>query len=171
MKLLSATFENVLGLNGQISFEENKPLLIYGDNIAGKSNIINMLRYCLIPKAKTRKAYVEEKRLKKNEILLESNSQGRIEIFFEQENTFYRLSYTFSRKTKSVGEVLKLFEGQKTIIPTEDDPRCQALKKIEWQDLGVKSLKSLRENLLEIGIYPEIIVEEKFYNLIYDKVS
>jgi len=55
MRLVLVNFNNILGLNGSLNFPEGKPLLIYGANIAGKSNIINMLRYYLIPKTKERK--------------------------------------------------------------------------------------------------------------------
>lgn len=104
MKLILANFDNVLGLNGSLNFVEGKPLLIYGENIAGKSNIINVLRYCLIPKWKEKKGYAEEKRLKKNEILLQKNSSGSVEIYFEQNKNFYKLYYYFSRRGKNVSQ-------------------------------------------------------------------
>ena len=61
MRLILANFDKVLGLKGCINFGENKPLLIYGENIAGKSNIINVLRYCLIPKFKGKKVTAKKK--------------------------------------------------------------------------------------------------------------
>jgi hypothetical protein len=157
MRLILVNFENVLGLNGQLSFEREKPLLIYGDNIAGKSNIINMLRYCLIPGARAKKGYAEEKRLKKNEILLETNSSGKVTIHFEQLNKFYKLNYIFSRKGKRVGQLQRIFEGPPVELPVEDSQKSQALQKIEWRDLDASSTRSLKEKLVEIGIYPELL--------------
>jgi hypothetical protein len=156
MRLILVNFENVLGLNGQLGFERERPLLIYGDNIAGKSNIINMLRYCLIPGARTKKGYVEEKRLTKNEILLDKNSSGKVDIYFEQLNKFYKLNYSFSKKGKRVGQLQKIFEGTPTELPIEDSKKNEALQKIEWRDLDASSPKSLKAKLTEIGIYPEL---------------
>jgi len=157
MKLVLANFDNVLGLNGCVNFVEGKPLLIYGENIAGKSNIINMLRYCLIPKWKEKKRYAEEKRLQKNEILLQKNSSGSVEIYFEQNKKFYKLYFFFARKGKNVGQTQKMFESNIVELRNEDDERFQALRELEWKDLGVSSLKSFKEKLAEIGIYPEIL--------------
>lgn len=157
MKLILANFNNVLGLNGFLNFVEGKPLLIYGENIAGKSNIINMLRYCLIPKWKQKRGYAEEKRLKKNEILLKKNSTGSVEVYFEQNRKFYKLYFYFSRKGKNVSQTQKMFESNVVELPVEDDERIQILEKLEWKDLGVTRLKLLKEKLIEIGIYPEIL--------------
>ncbi|MGB9693346.1 MAG: AAA family ATPase, partial [Fervidobacterium sp.] len=142
MRLILTNFNNVLGLRGYISFAENKPLLIYGENIAGKSNIINVLRYCLIPKVKEKKGYTEEKRLNKNEILLEKNSVGNVEIYFEQREKFYKLYYSFSRKSKNVGQIQRLYESDKTDLPERDEEKIHALKNLPWKDLGVSSSKS-----------------------------
>lgn len=157
MRLILTNFNNVLGLRGYISFVENKPLLIYGENIAGKSNIINVLRYCLIPKMKEKKGYTEEKRLNKNEILLEKNSTGNVEIYFEQRGKFYKLYYSFSRKGKNVGQIQRLYESDKTDLPEIDEEQIHSLKNLPWKDLGVSSSKSLKERLIELGIYPEVL--------------
>jgi gas vesicle protein len=157
MRLILASFNNVLGLNGCLSFVERKPLLIYGENIAGKSNIINMLRYCLIPKVREKKGYAEEKRLRKDEILLEKNTSGNVEIYFEQTSKFYKLSYSFSRKGKYVGQLQRIYETDVVELPLDDSERNEALKKLEWKDLGASSHKSLKEKLVEIGIYPEVL--------------
>jgi energy-coupling factor transporter ATP-binding protein EcfA2 len=157
VKLILATFDNVLGLNGQLSFAKGKPLLIYGENIAGKSNIINMLRYCLIPKTREKKGYAEEKRLRKDEILLERNSSGNVEICFEQASKLYKLCYSFSRRGKYVGQLQRIYESDAVELPVEDDERSQTLKKLEWKDLEASSHRSLKEKLVEIGIYPEVL--------------
>jgi len=157
VRLILTNFNNVLGLRGYISFVENKPLLIYGENIAGKSNIINVLRYCLIPKMKEKKGYTEEKRLNKNEILLEKNSTGNIEIYFEQRGKFYKLYYSFSRKGKNVGQIQRLYESDKTDLPERDEEKIHSLKNLPWKDLGISSSKSLKEKLIELGIYPEVL--------------
>ncbi|MDH5266215.1 MAG: AAA family ATPase [Candidatus Bathyarchaeota archaeon] len=157
MKIILANFDNVLGLNGSLNFIDGKPLLIYGENIAGKSNIINTLRYCLIPKWRRKRGYAEEKRLKKNEILLEKNSAGSVEIYFEQRGKLYKLRFYFSRKQKNVSQTQRIFESNTVKLSIEDDERIQTLKKLEWKDLGASTLKLLKEKLIGIGIYPEIL--------------
>lgn len=157
MRLILANFDNVLGLKGHLGFVKDKPLLIYGENIAGKSNTINILRYCLIPKVKEKKSYAEEKRLKKDEILLERNSSGSAEVYFEQKNKFYKLYYSFSRKGKKVGQLRKIYESDEVNLPEEDEERIQFLKNISWKDMDVSTQKCLKEKLVEIGIYPEVL--------------
>jgi len=157
MKLILARFNNVIGLNGFINFVENKPLLIYGENITGKSNIINMLRYCLIPKIKEKRGYSEEKRLKKDEILLEENSTGTVEIYFEQNAKLYKLYYFFSRGKRNVSQTQRLFESEFAPLPTDDSDKIKALEKLNWKDLGITSSKALKEKLLELGIFPEVL--------------
>jgi len=157
MRLILVNFNNVLGLNGYLNFVEGKPLLIYGENRAGKSNIINMLRYCLIPKLGKKKGYAEEKRLKKNEILLKKNATGSVEIYFQQGKKLYKLYYFFSRKGKNVRQVQKLFESELIELPIKDDERIKALQDIEWKDLAVSSSRALKKKFEEIKIYPEIL--------------
>jgi len=157
MELVLVKFNNTLGLNGSLNFVKNKPLLIYGENIAGKSNIINMLRYCLIPKLRERKGYAEEKRLKKDEILLKKNTSGSVEIYFQQNGKLYKLYYYFSRKGKNVRQSQKLFESKQIELPLEDEERITILSNLEWKDLGATSPKLLKEKLVDIGIYPEIL--------------
>lgn len=157
MRLILANFNNVLGLNGYLNFVVGKPLLIYGENIAGKSNIVNILRYCLIPKIKEKKGYAEEKRLRRDEILLRKNSSGSIEIYFEQNNKFYKLYYSFSRKGKNVGQLERIYESETMKLPNEDEKRVQILRGLDWKDLEASTYKSLKEKLVEIGIYPEIL--------------
>ena len=67
MKLLMMTQENVLGLNGTKNFISGQPVIFYGENLSGKTNIVNTLRYCLIPKdpRQRKRTYSEEQRLKK----------------------------------------------------------------------------------------------------------
>jgi hypothetical protein len=158
MRLILANFNNILGLNGCLNFTQGKPLLIYGQNIAGKSNIINMLRYCLIPKfGKEKRAYSEEKRLTKNEILLQKNLTGSVEVYFEQNQKLYKLYYYFSRKGKRVSQLQKLSESSLTELPIEDEEKLGALCKLEWNDSGASTLKLLKEKFVQIGIYPEIL--------------
>jgi hypothetical protein len=157
MKLILAKFNNVLGLDGSINFVENKPLFLYGENIAGKSNIINMLRYCLIPKMKEKRGYSEEKRLGKDEILLQENSSGTVEIYFEQKAKLYKLYYFFSRGKRNVSQVQRLFESELTSLPIDDLDRINVLEKLNWKDLGITSSKALKEKLLELQVFPEIL--------------
>jgi DNA repair exonuclease SbcCD ATPase subunit len=157
MRLILVKFNNVLGLNGSINFVENKPLFLYGENIAGKSNIINMLRYCLIPKMKEKRGYSEEKRLEKDEILLQENSSGTVEIYFEQNAKLYKLYYFFSRGKRNVSQVQRLFESELSPLPIDDLDRTNVLEKLNWKDLGITSSKALKEKLLELQVFPEIL--------------
>jgi len=158
MRLILAVFNNVLGLNGYINFVKGTPILIYGENIAGKSNIINMLRYCLIPpKRGKKKGYTEEKRLKKNEILLKKSSAGIIEIYFEQAVSLYKLEYHFIRKSGVVRQKQKLFQAKKIELPTDDDERLSALRRIDWKKPLASSIGGIKEKIIELKIYPEVL--------------
>lgn len=50
-----------------------------------------------------------------------------------------------------------MFESDLMELPSEDGERIQTLKRLEWRDLGTSTIKLLKEKLLEIGIYPEIL--------------
>jgi len=50
MKLSKVDFANVMELEGSIVFPESKAVVIYGENKAGKSNIIHALRYAFLSK-------------------------------------------------------------------------------------------------------------------------
>jgi len=72
MRLLMTSFKDILGLNGTVNFLKGQPVIFYGENLAGKTNIVNALRYCLIPKdpRQRKRTYSEEQRLAKDEMVL-----------------------------------------------------------------------------------------------------
>ena len=61
MRFVLVKVRDVMGLTGVIGFSTN-PILLYGRNLAGKTNLINLIRYCFVF-GKSRKSYSEEKRL------------------------------------------------------------------------------------------------------------
>jgi len=85
MKLARVAFENVMELEGYIAFPEGKAIVIYGENKAGKSNIIHALRYAFLSKVvRPRKSpgYNELKLVTGKEIA-PAEGVGRILIEFE----------------------------------------------------------------------------------------
>ena len=50
MRLTKIAFANAMELEGSIAFPEGKAVVIYGENKAGKSNIIHALRYAFLSK-------------------------------------------------------------------------------------------------------------------------
>jgi len=82
---------------------------------------------------------------------------GSVEIFFEQKGKFYKLYYAFSRGGKNVRQIQRLYESDGAILPKEDGKRIHALRNLQWRDLGVSTSKALKEKLVELGIYPEVL--------------
>ena len=85
MKLARVTFENVMELEGSIAFPEGKAIVIYGENKAGKSNIIHALRYAFLSKViRPRKSPgYDELKLVTGKEIAPAEGVGRILIEFE----------------------------------------------------------------------------------------
>jgi len=85
MKLARVAFENVMELEGSIAFPEGKAIVIYGENKAGKSNIIHALRYAFLSKViRPRKSPgYDELKLVTGKEIAPAEGVGRILIEFE----------------------------------------------------------------------------------------
>lgn len=85
MKLARVAFENVMELEGSIAFPEGKAIVIYGENKAGKSNIIHALRYAFLSKViRPRKTPgYDELKLVTGKEIAPAEGVGRILIEFE----------------------------------------------------------------------------------------
>jgi len=93
MKLAKATFENAMELEGSIAFPEGKAVVIYGENKAGKSNIIHALRYAFLSKVvRPRKnpGYDELKLVTGKEIA-PAEGVGKIVIEFEHNGAQFEI--------------------------------------------------------------------------------
>ena len=86
MKLARVSFKNVMELEGSVTFPEGKTVVIYGENKAGKSNIIHALRYAFLNKvirgAGKASGYDELKLVTGKEIA-PSQGMGTISVEFE----------------------------------------------------------------------------------------
>lgn len=161
MRLLMINFKDILGLNGTINFLRGQPVVFYGENLAGKTNIVNALRYCLIPKdpRKRKRTYSEEQRLTKDEMLLSPLKEGNITIYFAQGEKLYQLTYIFKRVSSgTVRQRQEMYEAKAVSFPKYDDKELRNfLSRITWKRLDVYSVIEIANKMIEVGIYPEIL--------------
>ena len=159
MKLLMIDFKDVLGLNGTLNFLKGQPVILYGENLAGKTNVINILRYCLIPKRARKRTYSEEQRLSKNEFLIAPLKEGKLIVYFVQNEKLYQLAYSFRRTPSgAVNQIQRMYETEVNSIPDYEDEELRAfLSGLEWERLDVYSVDQIKEKIIEIGMYPEIL--------------
>ena len=161
MRLLLTDFKDVLGLNGTINFLKGQPVIFYGENLAGKTNIVNALRYCLIPKdpRKRKRTYSEEQRLTRDEILLSPLEEGKTTTYFAQDEKLYRLTYMFRRTSSgTVKQTQRMYESEPVPIPEYEDEELVAfLEELDWKKLPIYGVDEIASKIIEIGIYPEIL--------------
>ncbi len=150
MRFLLVEVAGVLGLHGIIDFTKN-PVLFYGRNLAGKTNLINLIRFCFVFKKGGK--YTEEKRLDKDELLPSKSKDGKAVFYFGHKGKFYRLDYTFKRSGSTVGQKVQFYETQS--LPDGNQTR-EALAKANWT-LAASNTTQLKERLVESEIYSEMI--------------
>ncbi|MEA3298402.1 MAG: ATP-binding protein, partial [Chloroflexota bacterium] len=93
MKLARVSFEHAMELEGSMVFPEGKTVVIYGENKAGKSNIIHALRYAFLSKViRPRKnpGYDELKLVTTKEIA-PAEGVGKISVEFEHEGKYFEI--------------------------------------------------------------------------------
>lgn len=155
MRFLLADFDGVLGVQGEVVFPQNRPLVLYGENVSGKSNIINALRYCLNPPLGRRGSdYAEDKLPAKQEMLVDPLDKDSVTIYFVQGEELFKLEYRFTRSASGVNrhEALYITEGEP---PTEDVPT--ALRSVDWGSRDVTGVTKIKDKLEEKEVYPEIL--------------
>ncbi len=150
MRFLHVEVAGVLGLHGIIDFTKN-PVLFYGRNLSGKTNLINLIRFCFVFKKGGK--YTEEKRLDKDELLPGQSKDGKAVFYFGHKGKFYRLDYTFKRSGSAVGQKVQFYETQS--LPDGNQTR-EALAKANWT-LAASNATQLKEKLLENEIYSDMI--------------
>lgn len=99
MRLARVAFENVMELDGSIVFPESKAVVIYGENKAGKSNIIHALRYAFLSKAvsPTRTSGYDELKLVTFKELAPAEGSGSIAIEFEHDGQQFEIHREIDR--------------------------------------------------------------------------
>ena len=152
MRFVSIEVKNVLGLQGTIDFVKN-PTLFYGRNLSGKTNVINLIRYCFVFKKASRK-YTEEKRLDRDELLITGPKEGRAVFHFDHRNRLYKLEYLFKKAVRNVSQKIQLYEAP-TRLPVEGSVHA-SLKAIQWM-LIASNANQLKEKFSELGIYSDVI--------------
>ena len=152
MRFVFVEVTNVLGLHGSVDFAGN-PTLLYGRNLAGKTNLINLIRYCFVSR-KTSKIYTEEKRLSKDELLLNQAKEGHASFYFHHRNSLYRLEYSFKRRAHATRQKVCLYEAK--TFPQLNEKAVDSLRNLEW-NLLASNASQLKEEFGEVGIYPDII--------------
>lgn len=153
MRFVFVDISNVLGLQGSINFLKN-PLLLYGRNLAGKTNVINLIRYCFVS-GKSSKRYKEENRLSKDELILNQSKDGRTTFYFEHKGRLFKTEYQFRRSHNTVNQKVRLYEAS--------DPHSlsgsieSTLKSIRWGEPVATNASQLKEKFVELQIYSDII--------------
>jgi energy-coupling factor transporter ATP-binding protein EcfA2 len=99
MKLNKVTLENVMELEGSIVFHAGKTVVIYGENKAGKSNIIHALRYAFLSKViKPRKAAgYDELKLVTTKEMAPAEGTGRVILEFEHDGQQFEICREIDR--------------------------------------------------------------------------
>lgn len=99
MKLARVAFENVMELEGSIAFPEGKAIVIYGENKAGKSNIIHALRYAFLSKVigPRRTPGYDELKLVTGKEIAPAEGAGRILIEFEHNGEQFEIRREIDR--------------------------------------------------------------------------
>jgi hypothetical protein len=155
MRFLFADFDGVLGVQGEMVLPQDRPLVLYGENVSGKSNIINALRYCMNPPLGRRGSdYAEDKLPKRQEMLVDPLDEGSVTIYFVQGEELFKLEYGFTRSGSGVNrrEALYITEGEP---PTEDIPT--ALRRVDWGSRDETGVTAIKDTLEEKEVYPEIL--------------
>ena len=99
MKLTRVAFENAMELEGSIVFPEGKAVVIYGENKAGKSNIIHALRYAFLSKviSSRRAAGYDELRLVSFKEIAPTDGMGKITVEFEHNGEQFEIHREIDR--------------------------------------------------------------------------
>lgn len=150
MRFIAIKVRNVMGLTGEVGFSRN-PILLYGRNLAGKTNLINLIRYCFVF-GKTRKNYTEEKKLQQEELLLSGSKDGNAIFFFEHRKKLYKLEYDFRRANLRITQKVFLYEVEGPYTSEEDIERRFG----GFQPFATNVTK-VKDRFNEVGIYSDII--------------
>ena len=153
MRFVFVDISNVLGLRGSINFLKN-PSLLYGRNLAGKTNVINLIRYCFVS-GKSGKKYKEENRLSKDELLLNQSKDGKATFYLEHKGKLFKLEYQFRRSYNTVNQRVHLYETSD--LPSLSGNTEDILKDIRWGEPIASNLTQLREKLVGLEIYSDMI--------------
>ena len=100
MELSRVDFENVIELEGSITFPEGKTVVIYGENKAGKSNIIHALRYAFLSKVIRGGGKVsgyDELKLVSSKEIVPTDGVGRISVEFEHNGEQFEIRREIDR--------------------------------------------------------------------------
>ena len=155
MKLILASFDGLFGLKGKISFAPPSLIILYGPNMAGKTNVITALRMCFWGHKIFSKNW-----LQKEEVILAPLTEGAVTCYFAQLNKFYKITYAFKRYEESVRRRCGLWSASliefDASMPPEDLHRW--LETVDWEKgKEAAAPKEIKMHLEEIGIYPEIV--------------
>jgi len=150
MRFILVRVRDVMGLTGAVGFSKN-PILLYGRNLAGKTNLINLVRYCFVF-GKSRKNYSEEKRLQQDELLLRDSRDGSATFYFEHRNRVYKLEYNFRRSNEKVTQKVYFYESDIS-SSSEDEVEGEFDSALPT----ATNVTKVKEKFNDLGIYSDII--------------
>jgi len=100
MRLTKIAFANAMELEGSIAFPEGKTVVIYGENKAGKSNIIHALRYAFLSKVIRgvgKASGYDELKLVSSKEIAPPEGVGRISVEFEHNGKQFEIRREIDR--------------------------------------------------------------------------
>ncbi|MEM2619319.1 MAG: hypothetical protein QW356_07580 [Candidatus Hadarchaeales archaeon] len=147
MRILRLDVNGLLGLRGSIDFSDS-PVLIYGENIAGKSLVVNLIRFLLVKPRTSKKKYREDLHLKKGELLL-GPGIGSCDLYLSMGSKLYKISLAVTKGEKtnvkySIFSTTKVGSGH--------------LSDLDWSMTeAVGSGDELWDDLKRLGLFPDLL--------------
>jgi len=110
MRLKQVKFEDVMELDGDITFPEGKTIVIHGENKAGKSNIIHALRYAFLGKVKRggKGSGYDELKLVTPKEMVASGGVGKVSVEFEHNGREFEIH----RELNSYGDTNRIYQKE-----------------------------------------------------------
>ena len=144
MRFIRANFDGILELNGQIEFPKDKVVVLYGENLQGKTNVINAIRFAFLRETKRGRKKIEydDWALPTREEVV-SNGRANIDVAFEHDGAFYKLNR-------------KVTAGGRRDVPTLSMLSGWPGEKIRTVDFVPFVKERLKAGLLDALFAPEI---------------
>lgn len=121
MRLIQTCFKDVMELNGEIIFPEDKAVVIYGANLQGKTNVINAIRYAFLKESrKGRKKYYDEWAIPIREEVAPREGSGEVKIVFEHEGKYYKLERVIAQNKSDKPNLVQLSGWPGSVVKTID---------------------------------------------------
>jgi len=112
LRFIWANFDGIMELNGEIEFPKGKVVVLYGENLQGKTNLINAIRFAFLRETKRgrkKKEYDDWALPTREEIV--ANGKANIDVVFEHNGAYYKLNREISAGGRKDVPTLSMFTG------------------------------------------------------------